>query len=683
MPTVAAVARRTRRSGAAARPGRRVYARCRAQSALPALDLTALLPPARPRWLGTARGRRSRALIAILALATMIALAACGSSSTPQRTLGPFLNDWSRGDWAAMRTLVADPPADFRSVNAAVFSALGVSSARFTPGQVRQSGATASAVVSERFVLPNVGTWTPATTVRLVQRNGRWLVAWTPGTINPSLGDGDRLVASEIWAPRAPILGTGGAPLTTQHQAVVVGIAGSAVKSMRAVTGDLLAAGATEAQVSAAVAQAKAHPDYFDPVFQVSRPRFEQLKAQPGANNVYAVRGTEFQLTEARNAITPQLAAHVVGAVGPVTAQELRQLGLPYDDGSIVGQSGLEQRYERRLAGAPRTEIIVVGATGALVATLAGFPGHPGQAVRTSIDPNVQRAAEAALAGERGHVAMVAINAATGQILAVVSDPVSDAFDQALQGEYPPGSTFKVLTATALIRSGLSPSSPASCPPTITVDGETFHNAESDQPTQTLDQGFTESCNTAFIGLAGAHLKASDFTAVARLYGLQRAPQPGLPAFLADVPSPNSQTALAATAIGQADVVFSPLGMASTAAALDSGWVRAPTLIYGAPDDRIPPEKLPADVVSDLQLMMAHVVSSGTAAGTGLPSTTHAKTGTAEYGSGSQLNTDSWLMGFDGKIAFAIVVQNSGGINGGPLDGPLIARFLNALGPAA
>jgi cell division protein FtsI/penicillin-binding protein 2 len=64
-----------------------------------------------------------------------------------------------------------------------------------------------------------------------------------------------------------------------------------------------------------------------------------------------------------------------------------------------------------------------------------------GQAVQTSIDPKVQRAAEAALASEHRNVAMVAIDASTGQILAVVSDPVSDAYDQSLQGEYPPGST--------------------------------------------------------------------------------------------------------------------------------------------------------------------------------------------------------------------------------------------------
>jgi membrane peptidoglycan carboxypeptidase len=82
--------------------------------------------------------------------------------------------------------------------------------------------------------------------------------------------------------------------------------------------------------------------------------------------------------------------------------------------------------------------------------------------------------------------------------------------------------------------------------------------------------------------------------------------------------------------------------------------------------------------------MMAHVVAGGTGAGTGLPAGTHAKTGTAQYGTGPHLKIDAWLMGYDGDIAFAIVVPDSpGGADGGPEDGPVIARFLDVLGPAA
>jgi cell division protein FtsI/penicillin-binding protein 2 len=621
------------------------------------------------------------ALALALFLALSLALAACGgSSSTPQATLHAFLTAWSRRDWPSMKQQVLEPPADFVSVNADALAALGISSPRFTSGSVKQSGSTATARVSEQFALPGVGAWTPSTTVKLTDHGGSWRVAWTPATITPSLRVGDHLALVRDWPQRAQILGAGGTPLTTQRPVVTVGVVGSRIKDSHAVSADLLAAGASKIEVSQALAQAKAHRGYFDPVFQVSKARFEQLKVQPGPNNVYAVRGTQFELASSRSGLTPQLSAHVVGTVGPITADELHTLGPPYDASSLVGQTGIEQAYERRLAGTPRTRVEVLDAAGVTAATPASFPGRPGRSVMTSIDPTVQRAAETALSGERRSAAMVAMRASTGQVLAVVSDPVGYAYDQALQGEYPPGSTFKVMTATALIRAGLSPSSPATCPPSITIDGEVFHNAEGDRPVQTLEEAFTESCNTAFIALATGRLRASDFTAAAGLFGLNRISQPGLPAFDAEIPAPTGRTSLAATAIGQAGVVFSPLGMASVAASVDSGTVRAPRLVAGAPDDSIAPAPLPSTVSTGLRDMMAQVVLSGTAAGTGLPPGTHAKTGTAQYTSAGHLDYDAWLMGYHGDIAFAVVVQNSGGVNGGPLDGPLMARFFSALG---
>ena len=623
--------------------------------------------------------RRVAAGLTALLVATV--LSACGgSSSTPQSTLHSYLTAWSHGDWAAMRKLVASPPATFTTANAAAFNALGVTTANFTAGRVGQKGSKAQARVTQSYAVPRAGAWRTATTVHLVQRNGVWKVVWTPATINPALHGGDRLATVTDWPTRAGITGAGGAPLTAAQHLVNVGLVGSRIKNADQVSADLIGAGATPAEVRAALAQAGAHPTFFEPVFQVSRTRFEQLKAQPGPHNVYAVPGTQFEQTTARSAITPQLAAHLVGTLGPITAEQLKALGPPYDAGSQVGQTGLEYAAERRLAGTPTTRIVAETAAGVPVQTLASFPGHSGQALATSIDPRVQRAAETALAGVHKDVAMVAIRASTGQVLAVVSDPVSVAYNQALQGAYPPGSTFKVLTSSALIQKGLSPGSPASCPPSLTVDGEVFHNAEGDQPVSTLDQAFTESCNTAFIGLATAHLRPADFPTVASLFGLGRTPHLGLTAFDANVPAPSGQADLAASAIGQGRVTFSPLGMATVAAAIDSGSVRAPRLVTGAPDDRIAPVPLPGPLAGDLRQMMGHVTTSGTAANTGLPSGTHAKTGTAEYGAGGKLKLDAWLMGYHGDVAFAIVVQDSGGANGGPEDGPVMARFLNALG---
>jgi cell division protein FtsI/penicillin-binding protein 2 len=457
---------------------------------------------------------------------------------------------------------------------------------------------------------------------------------------------------------------------------VIIGVEGSYVTDPTSLGAALTAAGASSQAVSEALSAAKAHPTYFEPVLTVTKARYLQLKP-----TLYPLPGTVFQTTTARSAITTGLEAHLVGSVGPITAQELRELGAPYEANSIVGQTGLEQVYESQLAGKPGATITIVGANGATMATLATIVAKSGKALETSIDPAIQKAAEAALAGEPKAAALVAVRASTGQVLASVSDPSLDDFDQALDGTFPPGSTFKTITSTALIDAGLSPSSPASCPTTITVGGEVFHNAEGDAPVQDLAQAFTESCNSAFIGLATSHLNNSSLPAAAALYNIGKTPSMGLPAFGGAVPTPTDKADLAATAIGQAQVLVSPLDMAMVAAAIDSGTVREPRLVVGAPDDRAPTHSLGKGLVADLHEMMANVVTSGTAANQGLPAGTYAKTGTAQYGTGNPLSTDAWLIGFNGDIAFAVLVVDAGA-NGGPTCGPIVAKFLNALGHA-
>jgi cell division protein FtsI/penicillin-binding protein 2 len=454
---------------------------------------------------------------------------------------------------------------------------------------------------------------------------------------------------------------------------VTIGVEGARIKDAKAVQSALVAAGAPVSAASGAIAAAKLHPTYFEPVFTVSRARYDQLEP-----TIYPIPGTVFQSGNARSAITPGLAAGVVGTVGPITAQELSQLGAPYTAASVVGQTGLEQADERQLAGQPGATVTVVNSTGTRVATVAMLPDRPGTPVTTTIDPAAQHAAEAALAGERKSAALVAVDASTGGVLAAVSVN-SGGFDQAIDGGFPPGSTFKVITSTALITHGLTPRSAASCPGTATVDGEVFHNAEGEAPVSTLLQAFTESCNTAFIRLATGHLTAPDFPAAAAMYGLGRSLHLGLVSFDGSVPQPSDEADLAATSIGQGRVLMSPLSMAMVAAAADTGTVRPPQLVVGAPGAAgTATSALPPDVVSDLHQMMASVVASGTAAGQGLPAGTYAKTGTAQYGTGTPLKIDAWLMGFKGDVAFACLVVNSSA-NGGPTCGPIVARFLGDL----
>jgi cell division protein FtsI/penicillin-binding protein 2 len=610
-----------------------------------------------------------------------VALSGCGGPSTPSApvVLGNYLRDWSARQWTAMAQLVDQPPADFVTVNAAAFTNLGISTASFTSAPMVVNAQTATAVVTEHLQVGTLGVWAPTTTVTLVKRAGRWLVSWTPQTINPSLISGSHLALTRTWAARAAILGAGGTALAAPQAVVEVGIEGSRVKNAAMLTSVLVAAGATPTEVSTALTAAAAHPSFFEQVFQITEARYNQLGGVNSA--LYTVPGTVFEHTAVRGAITPELAAHVVGSVGPITAQELEQLGSNYDSTDTVGQNGIEAAYERQLAGTPGGTVIVVDSAGKTTATLDSFLPKAGTAVTTSIDRTDQEAAEAAMAGVPGKSAMVAVNATTGQVLATVSNPVSEAFDQALNGQFAPGSTFKVIDSTALFEAGLTPSSPAACPPALTVNGQVFHNAEGDGMASNVEQAFAESCNTAFIGLVGSHLSAATLQAAVAAYDLGTTPEIGLDAVAASVPIGPGANGLAATAIGQGQVLLSPLNLARVAAAVDTGTVRQPRLVDGAAGDTAPTHALPAVVVAPLQQMMAAVVASGTAAGTGLPAGTHAKTGTAEYGTGTPQPTDAWLMGYDGNVAFAIVVQGTG--NGGPTDGPIIAKFLAALGSSA
>jgi cell division protein FtsI/penicillin-binding protein 2 len=595
-----------------------------------------------------------------------------GSTPQPQTTASAYLSAWTTQNWAAMRGLVSDPPADFTAVNQAAFTNLSVKQASFTAGTMTTTGSKAAEPITERLTLAGLGTITIKSQLHLMLANGKWLVSWSPATIAPKLGAGDQLSLATTWPARAAILGQDGTPLTTQGQVVTIGVEGLRIKDASAVQAALVSAGATASEASTAIAAAKVHPTFFEPVFTVTQARYDQIQA-----TIYPIPGTVFQSSSARSVITPGLAAGLVGTVGPVTAQELGQLGAPYDASSVVGQTGLEQADEKQLAGQPGATVTVTGKNGATVATVATLAPHPGTAVRTTIDPSVQQAAEVALTGVKRSAALVAVNATTGALLGAVSVN-SGGFDQAIDGGFPPGSTFKVITSGALITHGLTPRSAASCPGTATVDGEVFHNAEGEAPVSTMLQAFTESCNTAFIRLATGHLTPPDFPAAASMFGLDRKPHLGLVAFGGSVPQPSDEADLAATAIGQGRVLISPLAMAMVAAAADTGTVYSPLLVQGESGAGAATGTLSPALVSDLHEMMASVVASGTAAGQGLPAGTFAKTGTAQYGTSAPLKTDAWLMGFKGNIAFAALVVNSNG-NGGPTCGPIVARFLDAL----
>jgi len=587
-----------------------------------------------------------------------------------------FLAAWSHRSWATMERLVSDPPSDFASSNAAALSTLHVTSAAYRLVAVSTKGSGATASVTETLKLPVFGHFVIHTTVRLSLDHDEWKVLWSPATIDPALGATGRFGFRYTWPQRAAILASDGTPISPSlPTSVVIGLYGTYIKRPAPLTRALVDAGAPAGAVRSAIAAAKAAPTVFEPVFTVSWLTYERVRPA-----LYPVPGVFFHAVGGGQTSTPAPLVGVVGSLGAITRAELKHLGPPYSATSIVGQGGIEQADERELAGTPGGVISAVTGAGRN-RPLARFAPRPGRAVRTTINLTIEQAAANALASAPNEAALVAIDSATGEIVAAAN--TSQGSDLALEGAQPPGSTMKMITSTALIDKGLTPASPATCPPVINVDGENLHNAEANEgPVPNLLAAFTVSCNTAFIGLTMANLDDTSLHDAASLFHIGGVWDPGLPVFTGSVPVNDGQTDLAASAIGQARVVLNPLDLAMVAADIDTGTVRLPWIAIGAPTQHAPTSFLSGVLVSDLHEMMLSVVEHGTAAGTGLPPGTYAKTGTAEYGTSTPLSLDAWLAGFYGHIAFAMIDVDSPG-DGGPVDGPIVARFLDALDPAA
>ncbi len=620
-------------------------------------------------------GARDAVAFGIGTIVLALTLVACGGSSPkPQVTITAYLNAWSHRDFVAMAALVEAPPADFVTEHSAVEKQLGVTAASYQAGPVQIKGAHANAPLTSHLTLAALGRLDLTSTLSLHLVRGHWLVAWTSRTIANQLGPGDRFSLSQTWPARAPILGAAGSSLTPDMTTVTVGLQGSGIKDPAGLQAALVQAGLDPAKVAAAIAAAGSHPNDFETIQTLTQAQYLPIQAA-----IHPLPGTRFHTQTQLGALTPDLAAHVVGTVGPITADQLAKLGAPYQATDRVGQNGLEQIDEHQLAGTPAVAVKVVDGSGATVATLATTAGHPGQPLQTSIDPHVQQAAAAALAATKAQAAVVVVRASTGEVLASVSHPTSQPFDLALDGEVPPGSTFKVITASALLKSGIASGTETTCPPTISVGGRTFHNFEKEAlATLTFAQAFAVSCNTAFISLA-SHLASTAVPATATTYGIGARISMGLPAFAGSVPDPADAVEQAATAIGQGRVVVSPLIMAEVAGAVGSGSVHHPRLVTGAPDDTAAAQPLDPALLAQLRPMMAAVVTSGTAAGAGLPAGTFAKTGTAEFGAANPPATHAWLIGYRGDLAFAVLFYG-GGI-GGAVAAPIASKLLTAIGP--
>ncbi|OOC54174.1 MULTISPECIES: penicillin-binding transpeptidase domain-containing protein [Nocardiopsis] len=380
----------------------------------------------------------------------------------------------------------------------------------------------------------------------------------------------------------------------------------------------------------------------------------------------------------------------IAGSLGEATAEDVERLGPAYSVGDTVGVSGLQRTYEERLAGEAATTIVMADAdaaedTSSLEVTeentVATLDGADGEDITTSIDMAVQDAASNAIIGSNDPAGMVALRPSTGEILAAVNVP--GGMNRAFQGQYAPGSTFKVVSYSALLDGGMTTDAPMDCSKEYDPGGWTFTNAGgAAYGAQSMTEAFATSCNTALVQQVVERLDANTLQASAEQFGMNAPLDIGVPAFEPSFPTPEGRVLLGAQSIGQGQILTTPLHMATVPAAVADGSWRHPVLVKD-PVREGTPEPRPITHADALRTMMRAVVTEGTAKSLPFQGEVHGKTGTAEYGTAEDadeegnLPSHAWMIGFKGDVAFAVVVEGGGG--GSSVAGPLAVKFANAL----
>ncbi|NEE01824.1 penicillin-binding transpeptidase domain-containing protein [Phytoactinopolyspora halotolerans] len=536
------------------------------------------------------------------------------------------------------------------------------------------------------------GAWAYTTTGLLTLSEGeeqQWQVEWSPALIHPDLQPGDRLRTRSSDSERGDILGADGEVLVTERDVYRIGIDktrfedGTGEDAMADAARELADLIDVDGENLADQVLAAGERAFVEAI------TFREEDAQPLLDGIAEIDGAVALSDTMSLAPTREFARPILGTVGDATAEIVEESEGRIEAGDIVGLSGLQQQYDDALRGTPGITVELVPAEGDPTPLYESEP-VPGANLVTTLDLDVQSLAESVLADVEPASAIVAVQPSSGNILAAASGPGGGGYSTATLGQYAPGSTFKVATSLALLRSGMSPDTTVECPNTITVDGREFGNY-SDYPDSALgdiplETAVAESCNTAFISSRDDASQGAIADAAASL-GLVAGQDLGFASFLGDVPAEADGTSHAAAMIGQGEVLASPLGMATVAASVAAGETVTPRLLDEVPggsgggdegdgDGGDGASSLESGEAAQLQEMMRAAVDGGSASFLadvpGDP--VAAKTGTAEYGTETPPRTHAWMIAAQGDLAVAVFVED--GESGSQTAGPLLEEFL-------
>jgi cell division protein FtsI/penicillin-binding protein 2 len=545
-------------------------------------------------------------------------------------------------------------------------------------GDVHRAGDSATSTLHVTWTLPGGVPWSYDVPVTAQAGGGTWAITLPTSSSpwHPALGSADRLVATRTWGKRGDLLDANGQPLMPLGTVYPVQLDPSRATPEVASQLERIVDEPAGSLVAKLAAAQKAGSKAPIPVITYRTSDFEARRAQ-----LDALKGVIYPARQQPLAPTRSFGQPLLGSYGPVSAEQVAAGKGRYAAGDYAGVSGLQGQYDAVLGGTPGVTVTSSAKPNAPLFQKAAVDGTD---VKTTLDPSVQTAAESALTAS-GTVpsALVAVDVRTGNVVASANSPAFG-FDRAVTGRYPPGSAFKIATSYALLSSGkVTPTTAVTCPKTVVVDGRAFKNYEGEElGTPTFTDDFAHSCNTAFVQLS-SKLADGDLAAAAKALGLTGwAKTLGVSgAFDASVPVNNGQTDKAAAAIGQGRNEVSPLALAVMAANVARGSAIPPVLATDpsapAPDRTAAP--LDAGTVQQLRTLMGEVVQRGTA--TVLRDTpggvVRGKTGTAEFGAQNPPQTRAWFVGYQGNLAFAVLVEE--GKSGGTVAAPIAKAFLTQL----
>ncbi len=579
--------------------------------------------------------RRFVALLVIGVLLTVTSGCGLFGGDGPEDVVEAYLTAWAAGDAAGAAALTDDPAAAAELLGAAR-DALAPVSLVAEAAQVRTATDRATASVDVTWDLGEGRTWSYLGELELQPTpEPGWEIRFDATVVHPELGAGQRLGTVTEPAQPAPVVDRVGAPLLEATPVVTVLLDRTAAGDLVAVTGALAAQltpldpAITQQSITDGAARTPDGQAYAVAVLR-------DTDYQSVRDAIYDLPGVRFTTGERLLAPDAAFARQVLPAVRTEVAAQL--------DG-VAGWS-----------------VRMLDAAGSVVRTLTETPPTPGTTVATGLDRALQTAAEDAVEPIGQQAMIVAVAPSTGQILAVAQNDPADADGAlALTGRYPPGSTFKIVTAAAAVTgAGLGVDSPVACPGRTVIGGRPVPNAGGfDLGTVPLRTAFARSCNTTFAQIA-AGLDPGSLPAAALSLGLGADyAVPALTTITGSVPVADELVQRAENGFGQGEVLASPFGMALVAATVARGAPVVPTLLAGVDTEVLEEATQPeAAALEAVRPMMRAVVTEGSATALAGLGEVFGKTGTAEFTDDGRAH--GWFVGYRGDVAFAVLIVDGG-----------------------